>query len=45
MGKVTYLLMFGSIEDNILVTADGHENLTPAPKDPSEIEAIIQNTY
>ncbi|TEA22278.1 putative Xaa-Pro aminopeptidase PEPP [Colletotrichum sidae] len=30
------------IEDNILITADGSENLTPTVKDPDELEKIIQ---
>ena len=30
------------IEDDVLVTADGHENLTAAiPKDPDELEALV----
>lgn len=30
------------IEDNILITATGSENLTPTIKDPDELEKIIQ---
>ncbi|KZL84789.1 metallopeptidase family m24, partial [Colletotrichum incanum] len=30
------------IEDNILITKDGSENLTPTIKDPDELERIIQ---
>ncbi|GKT52707.1 XAA-Pro dipeptidase [Colletotrichum tofieldiae] len=30
------------IEDNILITKDGSENLTPTIKDPDELEKIIQ---
>jgi Xaa-Pro dipeptidase len=30
-----------SIEDNVLVTKDGSENLTTAIKEPAEIEALI----
>jgi Xaa-Pro aminopeptidase len=30
------------IEDDVLITADGHENLTAAiPKDPDELEALV----
>jgi len=30
------------IEDDVLVTEDGHENLTAAiPKDPDEIERVL----
>lgn len=32
----------GRIEDNILITKDGSENLTPTIKDPDELEKIIQ---
>lgn len=30
-----------SIEDNILVTATGHENLTTVPREADELEALI----
>lgn len=30
-----------SIEDNILVTETGHENLTAAIKEPAEVEAAV----
>ena len=31
------------IEDDVLITEHGHENLTGAlPKDPEEIEALVQ---
>lgn len=41
--KVKLLLGFGGIriEDNILVTEDGHENLSNVPKEISEIEALM----
>ena len=29
------------IEDNILVLADGHKNLTPTPKAAEELESLI----
>jgi Xaa-Pro aminopeptidase len=30
------------IEDDVVITADGHENLTAAiPKDPEELEALV----
>ena len=31
------------IEDNILMTKDGHKNLTPAVKDVAEMEKIISS--
>ncbi|KAF2113318.1 putative Xaa-Pro aminopeptidase pepP [Lophiotrema nucula] len=31
------------IEDNILITKEGHENLTPTPKDPEEIIKIVKS--
>ena len=33
-----------SIEDNILITKSGHENLTTAVKDVSEMEKIISSS-
>lgn len=33
-----------SIEDNVLVTKTGSENLTTAIKEPGELEAIISGT-
>jgi Xaa-Pro dipeptidase len=30
------------IEDNVLVTETGYENLTTTPKDPEEIERLVQ---
>lgn len=32
---------FFSIEDNLLITKDGCENLTDCPKNPDELEKII----
>ena len=29
------------IEDNLLVTETGYENLTTVPKDPEELERIV----
>lgn len=29
------------IEDNLLVTETGYENLTSVPKDPEELERIV----
>lgn len=29
------------IEDNLVITETGYENLTDAPKDPEEVERII----
>ncbi len=42
--KVTSLLGFGGvrIEDDIVVTEDGYENLTNVPKEISEIEALMK---
>ena len=31
------------IEDNVVVTLEGYENLTPCLKDPTEIEDFISN--
>ena len=41
--KVKSLLNFGGIriEDDILVTESGYENLTNVPKEIAEIEALI----
>ena len=33
-----------SIEDNIVITKDGSENLTTAIKDPAEMERIISSS-
>ncbi|KAF2260705.1 putative Xaa-Pro aminopeptidase [Lojkania enalia] len=33
------------IEDNILITEHGYENLTPTPKEPEEIENIVNSGY
>ena len=33
-----------SIEDNIVITKGGCENLTTAVKDPEEMEMIISNS-
>jgi Xaa-Pro aminopeptidase len=31
------------IEDNVVITAEGHENLTAAiPKDPDDLEALVR---
>jgi Xaa-Pro dipeptidase len=30
------------IEDNVLVTADGHQNLTPTPKNVEDVERLVQ---
>jgi hypothetical protein len=32
------------IEDNILVTKTGYQNLTTVPKDPVEVEGIIRSS-
>ncbi|RNC84010.1 MAG: aminopeptidase P family protein [Balneola sp.] len=42
--KVKELLSFGGvrIEDDILVTEDGYENLTNVPKEIAEIEALME---
>lgn len=29
------------IEDNVVITKDGHENLTTAPKVAEEVEALV----
>jgi len=41
--KVTQMYEFGGIriEDNIVVTEDGYENLTDVPKERNEIEKLI----
>jgi len=31
--------------DNILITKDGYENLTTAPKDVADMEKIINGSY
>ncbi len=34
-------LTWNSIEDNVVITKDGIENLTTVPKDPEELEKIV----
>lgn len=34
----------GRIEDNLLITATGSENLTPTIKDPDELEKFISSS-
>lgn len=43
--KIETLLNFGGIriEDNLIITEDGHENLTTVPKEISDIEKIMKN--
>jgi Xaa-Pro dipeptidase len=43
IGKVEKLLDFGGIriEDNLIITEDGYENLTDIPKDIKEIEEVM----
>lgn len=38
---VRLLTTLGSIEDNILITKDGYENLTITPKKVDEIETLV----
>lgn len=42
--RIEKLLGFGGvrIEDNLVITEDGHENLTDVPKEIKEIEAIMK---
>jgi hypothetical protein len=37
-------LTIDSIEDNVLITKDGYENLTDAIKEPGELEALISGS-
>lgn len=39
--RLQLLTTVGSIEDNILITKDGHENLTITPKEVAEIETLV----
>lgn len=43
-GRIEKLLDFGGvrIEDNLVITDNGYENLTDVPKDPKEIETIMK---
>jgi Xaa-Pro dipeptidase len=37
-------LAFFSAADNLLITEDGYENLTPTPKEVDEIKKIINGS-
>lgn len=43
IGKIDQYRVIGGvrIEDTILITADGHENFTVAPKEVQDIEALM----
>jgi Xaa-Pro dipeptidase len=36
--------VLGSIEDNILITEDGYENLTDVPREADEMEALVSGS-
>lgn len=43
-GANANLSLLRRIEDNLVITKDGTYNLTTAPKDPEEMEKIIQQS-
>lgn len=43
-GRMLILSLLCRIEDNLVITKDGTYNLTTAPKDPKEMEKIIQQS-
>lgn len=38
---IFFLLTISRLEDNILVTQTGYENLTTVPKTAAEVEALV----